>query len=180
MSEGRARLFVALELPAEVTAALKQWRKTVLGAMPGLRPVPAGAMHVTLCFLGSRAIEEVASIAAACAAVAQLAPPGLTLGEAIWLPPRRPRAVAVTIADARGELARVQGSLAATLHDAGWYELEERPFLPHVTVARVRRGVRVSVAELPAPDPIGLDGARLTLFRSHMERGGVRYEALSP
>ena len=49
----------------------------------------------------------------------------------------------------------------------GWYEPEARPFLAHVTVARVRKGsAGLRAVELPAPPPVarsGLDGDAVPL-----------------
>ncbi len=62
-----ARLFVALELPAEVRGALAAWARRA-GRGPGhgrLRLVEPESLHVTLCFLGSRPMAEVDEIAAA-------------------------------------------------------------------------------------------------------------------
>ena len=52
-----------------------------------------------------------------------------------------------------------------------------RPFRPHVTVARVRRGPRPS-RDLPDPPRATFAGEAVTLFRSHLGRGPARYEAL--
>ena len=132
---------------------------------------------MTLCFLGSRPAEEAGAIAAAVRACA--APvPALALAGAAWLPPRRPGVLAVDLADGEGACAEVQRCLAQALGALGAYERERRRFRPHVTVARVRRGARVGrgLPELPAVGPFA--GAAVTLFRSHLGRGGARYEAL--
>ena len=50
----RARLFVALELPEPVRAALADWRDAALARVEGLRPVADESLHATLCFLGGR------------------------------------------------------------------------------------------------------------------------------
>jgi RNA 2',3'-cyclic 3'-phosphodiesterase len=147
----------------------------------GLRLIDARWLHVTLCFLGGRPLDEVGEIAAACrAAVVPEALP-LSLGEALWLPPRRPRVVAVELVDALSRLAELQAAVSAGLASGGFYEPETRPFLGHVTVGRVGRGGRVgrSPAEpLPPPSPVAFDAEAVTLYRSRLGRGGARYEAL--
>ena len=130
MTAGRARLFVALELPAAARTARGGLQDAALSAIAGLRLIEADALHLTLCFLGSRALEEVAPIARACASVAQTGPPGLALAEAIWLPVRRPSVVAVRIADPQGRLEALQAALARALTAGGWYEAEERASAP--------------------------------------------------
>jgi 2'-5' RNA ligase len=78
--------------------------------------------------------------------------------------------------DRLGECAALQAVLSERLADLGVYEPEQRRFRPHLTVAR---GDRVRVRGLPAlPDCGEFTGEAVTLFRSHLGRGGARYEAL--
>ncbi len=140
LTDERARLFVGLELPAAVREALVGWRAPVLSALPALRPVAAEALHVTLCFLGGQAVAEIEQIAAACRPVAELPEPELSIGEPAWLPRRQPRVLAIRLADAGGRLGAVQAWLSGALEAGRWYAPEQRPFLAHVTVARVGRG----------------------------------------
>jgi RNA 2',3'-cyclic 3'-phosphodiesterase len=123
-------------------------------------------------------VGEVGEIAAVCRAAVEPATFSVALGEALWLPPRRPRVVAVELPDPSGGLARLQAAVSAALAARGFYEPESRPYLGHVTVARVGRGARVRAHELLAPEPVGFDAEAVTLYRSRLERGGARYEAL--
>jgi 2'-5' RNA ligase len=170
----RARLFVALELPDDVRGALVRWRPSVRG----LRLVDAGDLHVTLCFLGWRYEREIPAILDACAGVAGLSPAALTVAETLWLPPRRPRVLAVRLTDAGGRLAEVQSTLSRVLSEGGWYAPESRPFLAHVTVARVARGARAPAVELAPLPGLPFEGARVTLYRSRLSARGARYEPL--
>lgn len=176
------RLFVALDLDDDSRAALASWQASVVSSDPGVRRVPADALHVTLCFLGTCEIEDVDAIAAACAIGSGAPLPGLALGEAMWLPARRPRVLAVGIEDGTGALAHLQSALAQALHAGGWYPPEARPFLAHVTVARVgrgERGERPLAVTPPPPPPLALaETATVTLYRSHLSPKGSRYEAL--
>lgn len=177
MSPGTLRLFTALELPARVRAELEAWRQP-LREGPGLRLVAPESLHVTLCFLGSVAVEQVEGLAGALASVADLPEPVLAPAGALWLPRRRPGVLAVRLEDRGGNLARLQAKLASALERGGWYRPERRPYLAHVTVARVR-----PEAELPRP-PEGPAGGEfrteeVTLLRSHLSREEARYEVLS-
>jgi 2'-5' RNA ligase len=175
----RARLFVALDLPADVHAALEHWQARVVRDLRGLRAVARGALHATLCFLGWRLVDEIEQIGAACVhAVGGSAPPRLTFTEPLWLPERRPRVLAVGLADTFGTLAGIQAALSAALNAGGWYALETRPFLAHVTVARVARGARVRPVEVAPLEARGFEAAAVTLYRSRLERAGARYEPL--
>ena len=198
--EERWRLFVALELPSAVRDALVAWRDRVLaGGDVALRPVGRAELHVTLCFLGSCPGGAVEAIGAACSVVGGRGRPALRVGEAVWLPRRRPGVLAVVVDDVEGRLAEVQGALARALVSIGTYELEARPFVPHITIARVRRGAKVPrrLLELESPEaffgrllrndeadvqrtahPLRFEGERVTLYRSVPGRGGSRYESL--
>lgn len=180
-SEGgdRARLFVALEVPEEVRDTLVGWRAAALEEVERVRLVPPEYLHLTLCFLGSRQLSEVDGIAAACRLLAGRALPELRVGGALWLPRRRPRVLAVALSDPSGALAGAQAVLADALADGGWYQPEQRPFLAHVTVARVGRGARVPREAPAAPPAVALRAPSVTLYRSHLRREGARYEALA-
>ena len=78
-----------------------------------------------------------------------------------------------------GRLAAVQSVLARALADGGFYEPETRPFLAHVTVARVPREARLRPQELPAPEAMRFNGTTVTLFASRLGKGPARYEALA-
>jgi 2'-5' RNA ligase len=176
VSDGRARLFVALELPDAAREALVAWR--VLVDPGGLRHVEPESLHVTLCFLGLLEVSEIEPIGAAVADVGADGPMPLALDAPTWLPPRRPNVLAVGVADPTGALAAVQASLSAALSGGGWYAPEARRFLAHVTVARVRRGARVRPVQLPPPPPVAFEGELVTLFRSRTDPHGARYEPL--
>ncbi len=178
MTDDLARLFVALELPDGARSALVEWRESTLRGLSGLRAVAPSSLHVTLCFIGSRPVSEVSSVAAACQTVVGLPDATLSFAQGIWLPKRRPRVLAVAMEDEGGALGRVQSTLAQALSNGGWYESEARPFLAHVSVARVGRGARSRAPELPEITPKRFTGDAVTLFRSRLGAGGARYEAI--
>jgi 2'-5' RNA ligase len=181
VSSQRARLFVALELPSEMRKDLGEWRDAALGALEDVRPIAAQDLHVTLCFLGWREQGEVEEIAGACGVLRGRAALELALGDAVLLPRRRPRVLAVALEDPEGELAAAQAGLASGLEASGFYEPEQRSFYGHVTVARGGRRARISRIVLLEPDPprVRFSASRVVLYRSHLRRGGARYEALA-
>jgi 2'-5' RNA ligase len=173
----RARLFVALQLPVEAREALERWRSAAPRRVRGLRLVDPAALHVTLCFLGWRLEREIEDIGAACAeAAAGWGPLVLAFGDPVWLPERRPRVLAARIGDPASGLADLQGSVSARLSAGGWYAPETRPFLGHVTVARVPRGARARPATLPGLPPLEFLATGVTLYRSRLMPSGARYE----
>jgi 2'-5' RNA ligase len=136
------------------------------------------ALHVTLCFLGWHMEAEVGPIAAACGVAAADPAPRLAVSGALWLPPRRPRVLAVELQDLGGRLAHTQAALSDALSAGGWYEPEKRPYMAHVTVARVK--TRSSGGrEPPEPPPLEFQGSRVVVYRSRLSRSGARYEGLA-
>jgi 2'-5' RNA ligase len=175
----RVRLFVALELPLEVRDTLVRWRARLPSGVQSMRPIAPEDLHATLCFLGSQPADEVAQIADSLGVLGAAGAPGLALGEAIWLPPRRPRVLAVSLRDEGGALAAIQSALAQTLAAGGWYEPETRSYLAHVSVARAGRGAPVRRASIATPPETGFHARRVTLYRSRLRRSGASYEALA-
>ncbi len=169
------RLFVALDLPAAARAALAAFRDRADGAV--WRPVPDEALHVTLVFLGhlpSGSSERVAEVVRRCSGPAA----DLALGPALLLPPRRARVLCAEVEDGADALGALQGRLAGALADAGLHEPERRPYRPHATVARLRSGERAPRGSPDGPERVRFAGEAVTLYRSHLGRGGARYEPL--
>jgi 2'-5' RNA ligase len=172
-----ARLFAALDLPAEVRDALGAFGRAAAAEDPALRAVRDDALHVTLAFLGHRPLEDIDAARAAVRSVA--APvPALELGDVLWLAPRRPRVLTIEVRDPTGALARLQAACSEALAGAVGYDPEHRAFRPHVTVARVRHGAGPPRRELDAPPSARFDGEALTLYRSWLGGGPARYEPL--
>jgi RNA 2',3'-cyclic 3'-phosphodiesterase len=174
-----ARLFVALELPADVRAGLAAFGRAAAENDRALRPSRQDALHLTLAFLGHRALDEVEPARAVVRGVAGSPAPGLTLADALWLAPRRPHVLTVALEDAGGVLGALQATVVERLAGALPWQPEARPFRAHVTVARVRREWRPRVDELPDPPQATFTAEAVVLFRSHLGGGGPsRYEAL--
>jgi 2'-5' RNA ligase len=174
-----ARLFAAADLPVGVRESLVTWAHQAVGDDRALRLVSPHALHVTLCFLGWREAgdaERLSELVLACAAPAR----ELGVGRVLWLAPGRPHVLTVGLDDTRGELSALQGRVQDALVAGAGYMPEGRDFLPHVTVARVRRGerpLRRGLPPLPTLEPFACPS--LTLYRSQLGPGGARYEPLA-
>jgi len=169
------RLFLALDLPESARADIASWRDPLLG---DLRPVAAGSLHVTLVFLGWRDEEDAARIATVAAeAAAGQRPASLAPAGVRGVPPRSPRLLALDLEDRRGHCAALQSSLVTGLAEARLHRPEKRPFWPHLTLARVRRGGTVEVLE-PGRLPSCFLADQLVLFRSILRPQGALYEPL--
>jgi 2'-5' RNA ligase len=95
------------------------------------------------------------------------------------LPARDPRLFALDLDDPEGRASALQAAVSDALRP--WYKPEKRPFWPHITLARVKRGER-RVPGLPddlAPPAEAFDARRLTLYRSTLRPQGAVYDALA-
>jgi 2'-5' RNA ligase len=182
----RVRLFVALDLPAQVRAGIGAWGEREL-ADPALRRTPEESLHVTFAFLGSRDEADVEPVAAAVRASGSAAAPLLELLSPVQRPPRgRARIFALPVLSAGAE--QMQAEVSERLVEAGLYEPEKRPFWPHVTLARVHPEGSGSRRPAPVERPPGelpealtepFYGVRLTLYRSELQPTGARYAPLA-
>lgn len=188
-----ARLFVAIDPPASVCQALSMWardaalaRSLPAGARAGrpLRVLEPDSLHLTLIFLGARPVEEIGAIGAAIGG-RRSAVGELSVGAPLWLPARRPRALAIEIHDPHGGLAELHREVSSAVAAATGWEPERRHFRAHVTVVRVpgraagdRRSHRAEEA-LPATPQLCFTPATLVLYRSRLSPAGAAYEALA-
>jgi 2'-5' RNA ligase len=180
----RLRLFLALELPPEVRAALG--RLQPLESAPGAadyRWVQPELLHVTLAFLGSQSPDRLPLLHQVAESTARASARGtLSLGEpGSFGPPHAPRVLWVGLRGDLAVLTRLQSSLAAGLREAG-FSLEDRPFSPHITLARRRPNARPG-AQLEWPprrrlSPLSVPVERLSLMQSELSPAGPRYTPL--
>ena len=195
MSRGAtARLFVAVDPPAQVREGLVEWAREAVADWSSWAPrrprrplraprvLQPEAVHLTLCFLGSRPVGEISALGAAVEALAEGAAE-LSVGAPLWLPPRRPHALAVEIRDRSGALSELQAGLSATLsHLSGW-EPERRRFRPHITLVRMRAGsVPTPAGERPllaATPQLRFTPEAVVLYRSMPGPGGSTYDPLA-
>ena len=198
---------MAVDPPLQVREALAEWARGVAagsrtsGSSRGaLRLLGAQSLHLTLCFLGSRPVGEIETLAGSVGACVEHACE-LSVGAPLWLPPRRPRSLAVEIHDRSGELARVQEHVSGALALASGWEPERRRFRPHITLARVRAGATRtrrrstgsagaaadrSISDrsgreqsLPATPRLSFTPEAIVLYRSWLSSEGATYEALA-
>lgn len=170
------RLFVALDPPVEVRAEAEAWARHIARFTQGLRVVPARNSHVTLAFLGDVEEPEIDLIVEAIASTERPVD-GLSLGAPVWLPRRRPRALALEIHDDPGDLHEMQGDLARELGSAiGWKEA--RPYRPHLTCGRTGRSFDGAGARLPVSPSISFSSRSVTLYASILGPEGAEYEVV--
>ena len=186
---GHPRLFVAIPIPEVVASrigVLVDGVRTSLGADGSrVRWVQMEGLHVTLRFLGPTAPERVEAVADAVTKAATTIDGAfeVRIGGAGAFPDAvRPRALWLGIRSGAEAIGRLSGAVTAALAGDGW-ALDERPFRPHLTIARtdgVHAGADAGQRLVAAAAELDLafDADRLVLYRSHLGRGPARYEAL--
>jgi 2'-5' RNA ligase len=176
---------VALDLPKELRDGVVAWGRRELRD-PALRVVPGESLHVTLVFLGYTPEKEIGRLAEIVESLDGPAP-SIELADPVAKPSRkRPRLFALP-ADSPGAVD-LQADLERRLVVTRLYKPENRPFWPHVTVARVksegrgsRRPRRVEKAPGGLPRDLlqGTSCVRVTLYRSEIQPQGARYTPLA-
>ena len=179
------RLFIALNLPADVRDALHTAARPLRDAGFPVRWVDAESLHVTLKFLGWVEPKRVAEVREAMTEVAAKSRPfELHIGGIGAFPSmRRPRVIWVGV--------EATPALRGLKQDLGWaftplgFERELRAFQPHITLGRAVRdsgagefrefervlGDVVARAEVPVRE--------IDLMQSHLSPSGARYERIA-
>src|SRR6266480_211102 len=168
----RLRLFCALLLPGRAVETLSRWQADAFGGADGVRVLGPEKLHVTLAFLGHRAVGELDAIAAELGAAARAAPPATLTVKGY----RETRSVGMLVLDDEGGRA---ASLAVDLHERlerlGVYERERREWLPHLTVIRFRERPRLKPS-LPKLGPFVTSEA--AVYMSTLRPSGAQYSVL--
>lgn len=170
MPAASARVFFALWPDEPLRAILADLAREVAHEARG-RPPAAGNEHLTLAFLGEQSSSRIA-------ALRELAGNlggerfSLTLDE---IGSFRRSGVAWLGATAKQpDLLALQGRLAHALLEAG-FPVDERPYAPHLTLARrIRAPVHRSL-----PAPIVWDVSSFALVASELGRKGSTYHILA-
>lgn len=184
------RAFIGIPLPAEgqeAVAGLQDYLRA-LPPFSEFRWVPPGNVHITLRFLGDISGDEAAAASTALASGSAggraFSFPLDRLGafpraenpSVLWAGPMEPPPALVSLAE----------NLQSALVRAG-FPAEERPFRPHLTLARRRRkkrpprGLAAALREAdearPGPCPV-LRMSEAALIQSDLRPGGVVYTPL--
>ncbi len=203
MGETRFRVFAAVPIPHETQLAVDRWRSELRlpagessasgdGGRGRARPVPVGNFHLTLRFAGEveRPVLErlCAALDAALDRAETPAPFNMRWG-GLGAFPKPSRATTAWLGVARGRdgLARLATAAEEAARSAG-LPPEERPFHPHLTLARFRPPVDLRPAGAGGrDDPAGSSSARLgvkiavtevALYRSFLGGKPARYQRL--
>ncbi|MGW0969612.1 RNA 2',3'-cyclic phosphodiesterase [Streptomyces sp. NPDC002516] len=158
------RVFIALAPPDHAKEELARELRPAYGTHPHMRWNRIEDWHITLAFLGELPVATVPLLRPPLAALAAARrPPSLALrgggdfdDRVLWS----------GIGGDLEELQALAGEVRATVRDCG-VVFEERPFRPHLTLARARRGDHSSAGEI-ARGLAGFTGRPWAAERLHL------------
>lgn len=179
------RAFVAVPVEDAVVRRRLAGARSLLPSLRGVRWVAESQLHFTLKFLGDLEEDRVRAAREVAAAAARAGPGAFRLAlEGLGVFP--PRGSARVVWAGCGAGAEPLAALATAVEEAfvaAGFPREERPFSPHLTLARVKdpgSGRRLSEAVPSASrEPFGtVPVDSLVLFRSDLSPAGPDYSEL--
>ncbi len=183
------RSFIAIELPEEVREGLARLRNELKrNEHKFVKWVNPDGLHLTLKFLGNIPSKRVTEVTEAVEEAAQgISPFHLEISGLGAFPSlRQARVFCVGIGGEVDRLSRLQQNIDSALAILGFAK-EERPFVPHLTLARLRPGAspleRRSFGELVDStifeDKYHIEVEAVSLMRSQLTPAGAVYTRLS-
>jgi RNA 2',3'-cyclic 3'-phosphodiesterase len=171
------RLFIAIPLAEAVEAELKRLTARLRPAAPDLRWSLPESWHITLQFLGNTSEEQCACLLSRLARLKAFPVPIDFDGLGVF---ERAGVFILKVAPTT-ELAGLQKEVVTATHPCG-FESEDRPYRPHITLARSKSGSRSrELRSLPdrAGESVRFDrfiATEFRLYESHLSAAGSKYE----
>lgn len=136
----RWRLFVAVDLPDSIEKTLEAPLRSLDGLESTVRRSPLSGIHLTLAFLGmvdvSRLDATSAALGAATSGIGRFSVE--VGGSGVFPSPSRPQVLWIGIGgQGKSRLVELAAAVSTHLRQAG-FDLEQRPFHPHLTLGRLR------------------------------------------
>ncbi len=132
------RLFVALDIDAEIRERIASFLEEVRGLAPDVRWARPEALHITLKFIGEMQEARLDEVHAALGQIRSEATAIRFRGTGFF-PTAKSARVYWAGVEADGRLAALAGALESALEPLG-VEREQRAFSPHLTLARTGSG----------------------------------------
>jgi RNA 2',3'-cyclic 3'-phosphodiesterase len=179
------RVFIAVPLLASLKAKLVALQQDLQRLPLEATWVREAAFHLTLKFLGEVDPTQIGSIFSCMTATAtHYHPFALSLsGVGVFPNESSPRVLWVGVQDMTGALRQIQQTLDARLAQIG-FPPEDRPFAPHLTLARLkrvpRRGELLAGLKVYREAVLGqLDVDHMELVKSQLHPLGARYSIVN-
>jgi 2'-5' RNA ligase len=139
------RSFIAIPLSDEARTKITQLQSRLKGISPPntVRWTVSQNVHLTLHFLGDIAVDDLEDAARAVGSAATSCPAfSLNLSNLGCFPnTRRPRIVWVGVSGETDTLVKFHQTLGEQLRRRIGFEPESRPYSPHLTIGRVKKGI---------------------------------------
>lgn len=187
-TSGSLRLFIALDLAADVRTMLRDTQARLQHRRLPVRWVDPDGAHVTLKYLGSVEHGQVDLLAAHLATIAVRHQPFTLRTGALGAFPdlQRTRVVWLAIDGDRTPLGQLRDDVEHTIAPLG-FPTEDRPFAPHLTLGRTHKDVTAqdravvgrAIGEQAAPRAVAWGVDAITLFRSDSGPAGARYTIIN-
>lgn len=178
----KKRLFVAIGLPEAILKTLQELQSELKRFARDAKWVRPGGIHLTLKFLGYVDTARIDAIVSSLARVA-VASPSASIeirGCGSFPNSRRPSVLWAGVESE--QLGRIQAEVEAAMAELG-FEKENRPFSPHLTLARFRdpHGLTPLMLQVDQKKdlPLGqFTASRFKLYESILHREGAEYHVL--
>ncbi|HZU31860.1 MAG TPA: RNA 2',3'-cyclic phosphodiesterase [Candidatus Angelobacter sp.] len=170
------RLFIALDIPAEIRLLITKYMERAQALAPGARWARVEGLHVTLKFIGEVSDARATEIQASLASV-KATPFSVKFANAGFFPnPKAARVFWIGV-DGGDALPQLAANIEAALERIG-IAREEKPYHPHLTLARADGGPLRELQPLlngPQPEFGTMTAREFFLYQSQPQRGGSRY-----
>lgn len=172
------RLFLGVAPTDEVAHGLAAFLTDETMRLPG-RPTPPDKWHITIRFLGATTALQRDRVLEFLDEHLAVEPFTLGFGHLGAFPKPSKASVLWLGIDRGSEHLRSMGVIAEVAAQSTGLEPEDRPLHPHLTLSRIRPPMNVSdLVERVPRFPLAMEVDRLTLFQSHLGKGGATYETL--
>lgn len=173
------RIFIALDIPAEIRARLSEYMARSREWAPDARWTHVEGLHVTLKFVGEASDELLQRMKSALATV-KAAPLEVKFEGVGFFPNPNVARVFWAGVNGGGDLPRLASMIDQALETVG-IERESKLYHPHLTLARSAKGPLSQLRRLLSDNPahFGTMTAReFFLYRSQPQKGGSKYTKL--
>ena len=189
MTDQSIRSFIAIELPEEVKSGILELRNEFNKAgCTSIKWVAPQSIHLTLKFLGDVQLKKIDEIKKALEKATQgIAPFQLNTGELGAFPNlRKPRIFWLGLTGDLKLLLTLQQGVDKALIALG-FPKEDRPFSPHITIARVRESATheertkfgEQIGKVPFTNKYDINVDSINLMKSQLLPTGAVYSCLT-
>lgn len=176
------RLFIAIDLNESCRKTLSSLQNPLTGVKGRLAIVDPSLLHITLKFLGEVPEDQIPSIVSALKTISS-PPYEIDIRGIASNNPRQPRVIWAEVEDG-GRSARLAGMIESILEPLG-FPREQRPFRPHITLARVKAfhpdipGQLKAISQSELPGSASMPVTSFLLKKSTLTPRGPFYETLA-